>query len=579
MQPSASLHPDFVHGRFLAPEGELLRSVDPTDGSVVFETAASPARVTAACEAAADALPAWRALSIVARLEALHRFREALRERAEPIADAIVLETGKIRSEARAEVATLIARFDLALDHVRTQAAEGALRGHPNAELRHHPLGVVGVIGPFNFPLHLCHAHVLPALLPGNAVVVKPSDVTPLSARRYAEAIDAAALPPGVLNVVQGGGASGAALVADPRLRGLCFTGSWPTGKRILEATLDRPEILVALEMGGKNVAVVLKEADVRQAAHEVVTGGYLTAGQRCTCTDRVLVHEALRAPLLEALSALVSGLHFGHPDDPASFAGPLTTAAGRDRLARALEAAVHAGASRIASGTAAGAVSSSPRRCTGCPTARTTSPATPTRRCSGPTCRSRSSSPTTRPSRSSARPYGLANAVFTGTANASSASTARPPRASSTATAPPTWRARGCRSAAWARAATTGRPGLRPAQRQPSGRGSGARARRGGAAPAARLAPRGSRPGAPRRATRGGGGREGARDLVAHPRPLSKRLPEGGRLPESERWLARLYAGDRVVREKKPGVFDHLRSAGPWFDRWTMRRCPSSTA
>src|SRR6185436_692621 len=127
-------------------------------------------------------------------------------------------ETGKIRSEAKLEIQTLLNRFDL----VKTAMAADLKPGQvaPGETLRYAPLGVVGVIGPFNFPLHLCHAHVVPALLLGNTVVVKPSDITPLCGQRYAECAKEAGLPPGVLNVVVGAGEVGAAMVADPHLRG-----------------------------------------------------------------------------------------------------------------------------------------------------------------------------------------------------------------------------------------------------------------------------------------------------------------------------------------------------------------------
>src|SRR6185436_12449727 len=174
------------------------------------------------------------------------------------LADAIVLETGKLRSEAKAEIQTLINRFELSRAALAAELAAGQVA--PGEHLRYQPLGVVGVIGPFNFPLHLCHAHVIPALLAGNTVVIKPSDITPLSGQRYAEAAQAAGLPAGVFNVVIGAADVGAAMVEQAALRGLCFTGSWPVGRRILGAALDRPELLIALELGGKNTCVVLDD-------------------------------------------------------------------------------------------------------------------------------------------------------------------------------------------------------------------------------------------------------------------------------------------------------------------------------
>ena len=193
---------DFIAGRFVAPSGDSLVSVNPAkEGETVLETAWSADRVNDACDAAAAAAPAWALATMDERVEHLGRFAEALRKRADDIAAAIVLETGKLRSEAAGEVAALVSRFDLMRRVVKRDFAEGPIPGHPMERLRYHPLGVVGVIGPFNYPLHLCHAYAVPSLLLGNCVVIKPSEVAPLAAQRYAEAAQDAELPVGALNV------------------------------------------------------------------------------------------------------------------------------------------------------------------------------------------------------------------------------------------------------------------------------------------------------------------------------------------------------------------------------------------
>ncbi|HEY0985582.1 MAG TPA: aldehyde dehydrogenase family protein, partial [Kofleriaceae bacterium] len=316
---------NLINGAFVAPAGKTLVSRNPAaDGAVVFETATSVHAVAEAAAAAAAAQPAWARLTTAERASALDRFKQAISARADGLADAIVLETGKLRSEAKTEIQTLINRFDLARGAVASELAAGAVAA--GETLRYQPLGVMGVIGPFNFPLHLCHAPAIPALLAGNTVVIKPSDITPLCGQRYAEAALAADLPPGVINVVLGTGEVGAAMIAHAAIRGLNFTGSWTVGRRILEAALDRPELLVALELGGKNTCVVLDDCALRQAVHEVVVGGYLSAGQRCTGTERVLVHRKIADRFIAALASVVRQLRFGHPDDPSVFAGPLVS-------------------------------------------------------------------------------------------------------------------------------------------------------------------------------------------------------------------------------------------------------------
>jgi succinylglutamic semialdehyde dehydrogenase len=205
---------NFIGGAFVAPSGTALISRNPAaDGAVVFETGYTVGAVRDAASAAAAAQPAWAALTQAARAAHLERFKAAIAGRAETLADAIVLETGKIRSEAKQEIQTLLNRFDLVKAAMAADLKAGQVA--PGEQLRFAALGVVGVIGPFNFPLHLCHAHVVPALLAGNTVVVKPSDITPLCGQRYAEAAQAAQLPAGVFNLVIGAGDVGAAMVSE----------------------------------------------------------------------------------------------------------------------------------------------------------------------------------------------------------------------------------------------------------------------------------------------------------------------------------------------------------------------------
>jgi acyl-CoA reductase-like NAD-dependent aldehyde dehydrogenase/4-aminobutyrate aminotransferase-like enzyme len=563
---------DFVAGRFLEPAGEPLLSTNPArDGATVVSARWSPSRVDEAVAAAKAAQPGWSRLSFDERWAHLARFRAAIEAKKEHLADAIVQEIGKIRSEARIEIQTLIGRFDLVAGQIKNDLRDGQLAGFPNEALRWHPHGVVAVIGPFNFPLHLCHAHVVPALLLGNTVVMKPSEVAPLAGIRYAEVALEAGLPPGVLNVVHGKAATGAAIVAHPDVHALAFTGSWPVGRRISEAVLDRPELLIALEMGGKNTAIVCEDADVRQAAHELIVGSYLTTGQRCTCTDRVLVHRARAAALIDALRPLVASLRFGDPDDASAFAGPLATEAGRDKLERAMAACEAAGAEVPVEG----------------------------RRLPGGFFRSASFHVLPRGVHElpgytdvelfgpdlglevvddddeaiavvNASPYGFANSVFT-------PSDARFDR--------------------YYRETRVGILNRNRSTNQASPRlPFGGTGRSGNFRPAGSFAPRNLaipvavqsnapfalpvlpalRAHLPAPDLAGlealhaaEEAREAARSVVEEPRPLgpSKPAKKGAiRLPESTAWLERFAAADRTVREKKPPVFDHLRSFGPWY-------------
>jgi acyl-CoA reductase-like NAD-dependent aldehyde dehydrogenase/4-aminobutyrate aminotransferase-like enzyme len=558
---------NFIDGRFVAPSGKVLVSRNPAaEGAVVFETGFTVEAAATAAAAAAAAQPAWSRLSRGERATHLERFKVELAVRAGDLADAIVLETGKLRSEAKVEVQTVLNRFDLVKQSIETDIKEGGVAA--GETLRFHALGVVAVIGPFNFPIHLCHAHVVPALLLGNCVVVKPSDVTPLCGQRYAEAAQAAGMPPGVLNVVVGDGSVGAALCAQPPVRGLCFTGSWPVGRRILEANLDRPELLVALEMGGKNTCVVLDDASLRQAVHEVAVGGYLSAGQRCTGTDRVLVHRKIAEPFVEALARVASSLRFGSPEDPSVFAGPLVHDAAARKLDAGLELARAAGARAVVPG---GRIQGGAYR-----TASIHRLPDGVHHVAGYTdvevfgpdlCVEVVDSDDEAIAILRASQYGFANAVFTSSKDRferffQETQSGILNRNRSTNLASPKLPFGG-----------VGRSGnYRPA---------GAWAHRNVIAPVAVLENvHGAVTPHPHLATHlpapdlerleqvhaGEEACEAMRNLVDNPRPMALMRPGGGRLPESEQWLSRLYAGDRVAREKKPLVFDHLRSNGPWM-------------
>src|SRR5262249_22152872 len=259
---------DLVDGRLAPPahpDGEL-ESWDPGDTREslgVFPFAAES--VERAVEAARRAFPAWRDAEPAARAAALGRFRAALAAEQEPFARRIAAEVGKPLWEARTEVAAMLAKFDITLSHGLELVADRSfeLGAGQVGRWRAVARGVYGVLGPFNFPGHLMHGHVVPALATGNCVVLKPSEKTPAVAQLYAELAHRAELPPGVLNVLQGDATTGARIAAHPALDGVLFTGSYGAGRRIAQATADQPWKLLALELGGKNGALVCADADL----------------------------------------------------------------------------------------------------------------------------------------------------------------------------------------------------------------------------------------------------------------------------------------------------------------------------
>jgi succinylglutamic semialdehyde dehydrogenase len=568
---------NYIDGAFVAPAGAPLISRNPAaEGAVVLETGWNVEAVDAACEAASRAQPAWARLSFSERLAYLAKFKTAIEARAADLADAIVWETGKIRSEAKAEVQTVLARFDLSKGLIAGDLKEGPLAGFPNEQLRYHPHGVVGVIGPFNFPVHLVHAYVVPALLTGNTVVVKPSDISPLVGQRYAEAAHAAGFPPGVFNLVVGTGAVGAAIVANKHVRGLAFTGSWDVGRRISEAALDRPELLVALEMGGKNTSIVLDDAEIRQAVHEIVVGGYLSAGQRCTCTDRVLVHKKIAGAFVDALRGVVASLKYGHPEEATSFAGPMATEGARAKFERCIAAAKAAGADVLVDGTRLPGGSYHAPTLHRLPAGVHHVAGYTDVEVFGPDLGVEVIEDDAEVAEIiNASPYGFANAVFTASAERferiyrdTHAGILNRNRSTNLASPRLPFGGVGKSGNHRPAGAFTHRNMVVPVAVLENVIGS---------VPAihpqlAEVLPRPdldhfeAQHAAEERA-------EMARILVDHPRPLALQRPAKGALPTSEAWLARLYAGDRVVKEKKPPVFDHLRSAGRGSSPSTISR------
>jgi succinylglutamic semialdehyde dehydrogenase len=345
----------WIGGVWVPGGGARLASHDPARYSeVVWEgRAATVAQVDAAVAAASQAAPVWGALDPDARVERLMALAQVTARRADELARAITLEMGKPYRESLAEAKSLPGKIAASVEAMR-RLPDLALSGAPGRVVW-RPHGVVAVIGPYNYPAHLVHTHVAPALLAGNAVVIKPSEITPWSLQVYASMLEELELPPGTVNLVQGRGEVGAALAAHPGVGAVAFTGSWATGRRILEACLDQPGKLLALEMGGRNPAVVLDDAHIGQAIHELVIGTCLTGGQRCTATSRALVHEALYDRFVERLVAAFARVFPGDPWQDETLFGPMATQGALDVLRSRLQRFEAGGVRALLAATAPG--------------------------------------------------------------------------------------------------------------------------------------------------------------------------------------------------------------------------------
>lgn len=317
---------DLIGGSWIAPRGAALASRNPArPAEVVWAGASSVAHVDAAVRAARKALPAWSSWPVARRFEVLRRYQKLATERVDAVTAIIRDETGKPTWDSRAEAQLLSNKVDITLDQSpgaawsRVSGFEVKLADTRAGRAWFRPHGVMAVVGPFNFPAHLPNGHIIPALATGNTVVLKPSDKTPgvgqMLIELLQEALDAEGAPAGVVNLVQGAGDVASALVTHADLDGVLFTGSWPVGRRIMEANLDRPGRILALEMGGNNAAVILPDADLKQAVIECVRCAFITAGQRCTCTRRLIVHRDVADKVIPAIAKAASNLVIGEPD------------------------------------------------------------------------------------------------------------------------------------------------------------------------------------------------------------------------------------------------------------------------
>ncbi|MEM8836439.1 MAG: aldehyde dehydrogenase family protein, partial [Planctomycetota bacterium] len=328
-----------IAGEPIAIPGDTLVSTNPARPSDPPLWSGSPnaEHVQHAIDAAREALPAWSRTPIEKRIEALRAYQTIVRERAEEFGVLISEETGKALWDATGEAKILGGKVDITLDESeiggrrRVTPFELSLGDTRRGVCSFRPHGVMAVIGPFNFPAHLPNGHIVPALLTGNTVVFKPSDKTPAVgqalAEAFNEALESVGAPSGVVNLVQGATDVASALVSHDDIDGILFTGSWPVGRKILEANLDRPGRIVALELGGNNAAVVLPDADLKQAAIECARAAFVTTGQRCTCTRRIVVHESIAPKFIPLLQKIAGAMLIGDPRGEGGqqpFMGPL---------------------------------------------------------------------------------------------------------------------------------------------------------------------------------------------------------------------------------------------------------------
>ena len=330
--------------------------IDPATGDVITEVASSnEADVAAAVESAAAAFDEWSGTAPGERAKALSALADRLEERADHLVAIESRNVGKPISAVPDEIGFLadnLRYFGAGARNLTTQAPGEYLAGYTSI-LRREPLGVVASIAPWNYPLMMAAWKIGPALAAGNTVVLKPSELTPLTALELAD-IASDLFPPGVLNVITGDGEHcGAALVSHPKVAIVSLTGEVTTGKAIMRAvaeTLKR----VHLELGGKAPVVVFDDADLEAVVAGVKLFGYFNAGQDCTAATRVITGPGIYDEFVSELAAAAKSLNVGSPTDPDTELGPVVSAEQRDRVAGFVDRAKAAGATVVTGGAAA---------------------------------------------------------------------------------------------------------------------------------------------------------------------------------------------------------------------------------
>ncbi|KAJ9431818.1 succinylglutamate-semialdehyde dehydrogenase [Pantoea sp. YR343] len=339
----------YINGTWRQGSGSHMSKCDPLDNKLLWRgNEASPENVAEACEAARNAFSAWARKTVSERQEIIVRFGELLQLNRDELAVTISRETSKPRWETLTEVQAMTGKIAISLKayHQRTgeiisEIADGV------ASLRHRPHGVLAVFGPYNFPGHLPNGHIVPALLAGNCVIFKPSELTPLTADLVMRLWHEAGIPPGVINLVQGGRNTGEALAGHPGIDGLLFTGSAGTGYQLHRQLAGQPEKILALEMGGNNALIVNDLTDINAAVNLAIQSAFISAGQRCTCARRMLVKKGAEgddfiARFISVTSALVTGRWDATPQP---FMGGVISAQAASQLMSAQEKLIALGA------------------------------------------------------------------------------------------------------------------------------------------------------------------------------------------------------------------------------------------
>jgi aldehyde dehydrogenase (NAD+) len=351
---------NYINGEWrAASSGKTLENRNPANrDEVIAEFASSEAAdVEAALDAASEAYRTWRFSSPITRANILHKAANILESRIPDVGRELTREEGKTLKEGIGETTRAVQILRYFAGEAQQPSGEHYPSANPLTLLytTREPLGVTAIVTPWNFPIAIPAWKIAPALAFGNTVVFKPASLTPLSAVRLVEALAEAGLPPGVLNLVTGSASAiGDPLLRDPRVVAISFTGSNETGAQLRKMAAERGAKL-QLELGGKNPAIVLADADLEHALTHVINGAMMSTGQKCTATSRAIVDRRIADKFTAMLSERISGLKVGDPLANETQIGPLVDDSSAQRVAGEVTAAKAAGSELLVGGNVLG--------------------------------------------------------------------------------------------------------------------------------------------------------------------------------------------------------------------------------
>ncbi len=319
--------PSYINGEWVDTDADFVSS-NPFDNKLLWKISkASKKEVDQAMDSAKKAFEPWSQLTAEERKAYLIHFTQILERRQDELALIISQENGKPLWESKTEVGAMLRKVQISIDAIELRRQDSCrITGAVEQGLRYRPHGVIVVLGPFNLPAHLPNGHIIPALLAGNTVVFKPSELTPGVGHFIAQMWAESKLPKGVFNLVQGDGGIGKMLLEHPAICGVCFTGSSKVGCAIHQYFGGRPEVILALEMGGNNPLIVCDVKDMRAAIYWIIQSAFITAGQRCVCARRlILLDNSEGQKLIRELQAAIPRIILGsYQEEPEAFIGPV---------------------------------------------------------------------------------------------------------------------------------------------------------------------------------------------------------------------------------------------------------------